>query len=111
MSKCWIYHEKNEPVIVDAEEAQSYYDHGWADTPAKFVKTTDFGIDPKDEVAVQALGETIEGVKDQLNGALNLDEMNKQELMDYAEKHYSVKLEESRRIDHMRGDIKKLIEA
>jgi hypothetical protein len=88
MSKCWIYHAEKEPMIIDSDEAENYYSDGWADSPAKFVKTTDFGIEPEDKVSVQQLGETIEGVKDMANGALNLDEMKDKELKAYAKMHF-----------------------
>ena len=92
MSKCWIYHETEEPKIVEAEEAQSYYDDGWKDSPRYFVKTTDFGIEPDDDFGVQQVGESIEGVKDMLNGALNLKEMTGKELLEYAEVNFGKKL-------------------
>jgi len=88
MARCWIYHETAEPKIVDQVDAQSYYDDDWADSPAKFTKTTDFGIDADDAMAVQALGETVEGVVEQLNGQLNLDEMKDKDLKAYALKHF-----------------------
>ena len=88
MSRCWIYHETAEPKIVDREDVQSYHDDGWADSPAKFTKTTDFGIDADDQMAVQALGETVEGVVDQLNGQLNLGEMKDKDLKAYALLHF-----------------------
>jgi len=94
MSKVWVYHETKEPIIVEAKEAQSYYDDGWKDSPRYFVKTTDFDVDPDDVAAVQALGESIEGVKDALNGALNLDEMTKADLIDYADTHFGFTLGE-----------------
>lgn len=87
--KCWIYHVTEEPQIVDADEAQSYYDDGWADSPANFIKTTDCGVDPDDEIGVQALGEAVEGVKDMANGALNLEEMKPKQLKAYAKTHFN----------------------
>ena len=88
MSRCWIYHETEEPKIVDSGETQSFYDDGWADSPAQFTKTTDFGIDADDPIAVQNLGDTVEGVVEQLNGQLNLGEMKDKDLKAYALKHF-----------------------
>jgi len=88
MLKVWIYHETAEPKIVNREDVQMYHDDGWADSPAKFTKTTDFGIDADDAMAVQALGETVEGVVEQLNGQLNLGEMKDKDLKAYALKHF-----------------------
>ena len=90
MSKCWVYHPDKEPEIVDQDEAEKYYADGWFDSPAKFIKTTDFGVDPDDELAVQELGAAIEGVKDAANGALNIDAMTKEEIEDYALEHLDV---------------------
>lgn len=92
MSKCWIYHATEEPKIVEAEDAQAFYDDGWKDSPRYFVKTTDFNVDPDDEVKVQQLGESIEGVKDALNGALNLGEMSHKDLDEYADIHFGREL-------------------
>jgi hypothetical protein len=92
MSRTWIYHETEEPKIVDMSEAQSFYDDGWKDSPRYFVKTTDFNIDANDAIKVQQLGESIEGVKDALNGALNLSEMTAKGLLEYAEVNYGKKL-------------------
>lgn len=92
MSRTWIYHATEEPKIVDMDEAQSYYDDGWKDSPIYFVKTTDFDVDPEDKMKVQHLGETIEGVKDALNGALNFGEMSHKELDEYADVNFGRKL-------------------
>lgn len=88
MLKCWIYHKTNEPKIVNSKDAQSFYDNGWVNSPAEFTKTTDFGVDADDPIAVQNLGETVEGLVDQLNGQLNLGEMKNRELIAYASKHF-----------------------
>jgi len=88
MSKCWIYHATKEPQIIEDDEKEDFLSEGWADSPAKFIKTTDFGVDPDDAVKVQQLGETIEGVKEMANGSLNLDTMKDKELKKYAKKHF-----------------------
>lgn len=110
MSKCWVYHETEEPIIVDAEEAQSYYDDGWKDSPRYFVKTTDFGVEPDDHIAVQQLGEAIEGVADSLNGALNIGEMDKSDLADYAETHFGKNIDKRKSISSIRNEIQGMID-
>ncbi len=84
--KTYIYHATEEPKVVFEDEAQVYYDAGWADTPAKFIKL------PDDPIEVQQLGEAIEGVKDSVNGALNLENMSKRELIAYGKKHFGAQL-------------------
>ena len=92
MSRCWVYHATEEPKVVNNEEAQSYYDDGWKDSPASFVKVTEFDVDPDDALSVQQLGEAFEGVKDMANGALNLNDMKAKELDKYAKKNFDKKL-------------------
>ena len=80
-SKRWIYHETEKPKIIDSDKYESFYDDGWRDSPACFIKVADFDVDPDDDVAVQNLGDTVQGVVDALNGALNLDEMPVEETL------------------------------
>ena len=89
-SRTWIYHKTEEPKVVYEHQAQEYYDDGWEDSPAKFLKLKDHGIDPDDSIQVQQVGEAIEGVKEAVNGALNLEDMTKKELVNYARKHFDV---------------------
>jgi len=51
------------------------------------------GLNPDDEAEVQIVGETIKGVKDAANGALNLEEMTKKELIGYASVNYGKDLD------------------
>lgn len=108
--RTWIYHETEEPKIVDQSEAESYYDDGWADSPAKFIKTTDFGVEPTDVIAVQGLGESIQGVADYVNGSLNIDLMDKDELEDYAEEHFSIDLDKRKSAKNLQEQVKELID-
>lgn len=91
--RCWVYHPEQEPKIVTKSEAESLYLNGWFDSPAGFVKTTQFGIDPEDEVNVQALGDTIEAIASKLNDELNFDIMTKKELDAYAQEHFDVEFD------------------
>ena len=83
--RTWIYHESKHPRVINAEDLDCYED-GWAIDP--IVKTTDFGIEPDDSAGVQALGQTLKGVTEALNGALNLREMKPGQLKEFAQKHY-----------------------
>lgn len=98
--RCWVYHADCEPMIVTREQAEKLYKEGWSDTPATFAKTTDFGIDPDDAANVQALGDTVEGIKDRLNDELNFDVMSRKELRDYAMRHHDVEV----KLTEHRGD-------
>ncbi len=91
----WVYHETLEPKIIQSNELDTYLKDDWAESPAKFCKIASFGIDPEDTARVQALGETIDGVVDSLNGQINLDKMNKKELIYYADKHLNLELDPS----------------
>lgn len=37
MSKTWIYHTIEQPMLVEEHQAFEYYKQGWADTPAAFL--------------------------------------------------------------------------
>jgi hypothetical protein len=108
--RCWVYHETEEPKVVDYSEREEYYANGWADTPAKFANIADFGVDADDELGVQVVGEAIEGVKDMANGALNIDEMGKDDLKEYAKKHFAVDIDKRSRVKKMRDQVKELID-
>ena len=108
--RTWIYHKKEEAKIINSDEFDSYKEKGWEDSPSCFVKTTDFGVNPKDKEKVQALGEAIEGVADRINGELNVDVMDKEQLAMFAKEHFKVDLEMNRRAGTLRKQVKKLIE-
>lgn len=118
MSKRWIYHATNEPKIINDGEFEAYEAEGWADSPARFVKLEQFGIDQSkieggDEEeaarAQQAL-DAVEGVKDSLNGALNVGTMNKDELESYAKEHFNVDIDMNKGVRKLRQDVKNLIQ-
>lgn len=109
--KTWIYHATKAPKIINSEQFEEMEALGWADTPAKFIKTTDFKVDPSDSEKVQALGEAIEGVKDAANGALNIDSMDKNQLEDYARVNFDVELDKRRNIKKLRKQVKELVGA
>jgi len=102
MTQQWIYHKTEEPQIINSDDVESFYNEGWNDSPAKFIKTTDFNIDPENDIGVQHLGETIEGIKDMANGALNLGEMTAKELDTYALEHFNEKLKKPNKPDKVK---------
>lgn len=105
----WIYHATEESKIINSNEFESYKKEGWADTPAAFVNIKDAGIDPDNQEQVQQFGEAIEGVKDSLNGALNVDNMDKDGLEAYAREHYGVELDKRRSRKKLLKQVKELI--
>jgi hypothetical protein len=107
--RTWIYHKTEEAKIINSDEFESYKEKGWADSPSCFVKTTDFGVDPKDKEKVQALGEAIEGVADRINGELNIDVLDKEQLEMFAREHFNIELDRRKRVGTLRKQVKKLI--
>ena len=107
----WIYHKTEEAKIINSDEFDAHEKEGWKDSPAEFCKTTDFGVDPKDTEKVQALGEAIEGVADRINGELNVDVMDKEQLAMFAKEHFNIDLEMNKRIGTLRKQVKKLVGA
>lgn len=112
----WIYHATEEPKIINSDEFESYESEGWADSPARFLNLEDVGIDKEktdagDEQetakAQQAL-DAVEGVVQSINGALNLELMNKEELEDYAREHFGVELDRRKRIKTLLKQVKEL---
>jgi hypothetical protein len=87
--RTWIYHPSEEPRVIDQADYDQYYAQGWRDSPASFANVAAFGINPDDPVAVQQVGDAVQGVADALNGALNLNEMEKDEILLYAETHFN----------------------
>ena len=87
--RTWIYHKTEEPKIVFSDEVESYFKEGWADTPAKFIEL------PENDLAAQNTIDAVKGVTESLNGALNLDEMTKAELVKYAKKHFCAVLKKN----------------
>lgn len=110
MSKRWIYHETEEPKIIENEEYEAYHAEGWEDTPAKFIHLkNDFDVDSDDEMKVQQVGEAIEGVVNSLNGALNLDDMDKDDLENYAQEHFGVDIDKRKSLKKLKKEVKALI--
>ena len=90
MFKQWIYHATEEPKVINSNQFEKYESEGWADTPAIFTKIDTFGADKDDPTQGQALGESIQGVVDALNGSLNLGKMKLKALQAYAKEHTDI---------------------
>lgn len=109
--KQWVYHKTKEPKVVDSDDFETQKALGWSDTPADFIKISDFGIDADNAAQVQVLGEAIQGVRDSANGALNLKIMNKKELEIYASAHFNVELDRRRSVKVLREEVNVLVGA
>jgi hypothetical protein len=106
--KQWVYHATKSPKVINSDQFEEFEASGWADSPAKFAKIVDFGVDESNAEHVQALGEAIEGVKDAANGALNIDVMDKKQLEDYANKNFNVDIDRRKGIKQLRKQVKEL---
>lgn len=109
--KRWIYHASKQPKIINSDQYEEFEALGWADSPAKFAKIADFGVDADNAEQVQILGEAIEGVKDAANGALNIDVMSKKQLEDYAKKNFNVDIDRRKGIKQLRKQVKEMVGA
>lgn len=106
--KRWVYHQTEEPKVILNSQFSDYEDDGWADSPAKFHKIETFGVDAEDPQAVQALGDSIKGVKDRINGELNIGKMDKEELYQHALEHHDVTLNLDEGVRSLRKQVKEL---
>ena len=117
--KTWIYHATKEPKIINQSEYETMTAHGWADSPARFLKLEAVGIsqekiadgDLQEAAKAQQALDAVEGVKDYMNGSLNLSKMTKEELETYAQYHFGVDLDRRLKPDTMIKQIKELMES
>ncbi len=116
--KTWIYHETEQPKIIDQKEYNSYKEDGWLDSPAPFLSYEDIGLDSdkikdkdEDELAKASLSfDAVEGLVDLSNGQLNLEEMSKNELETYARKHLDTELDKRRSKKRLIAEIRELLD-
>ena len=111
MFKQWIYHATKKPKIIDSDNFESRKAEGWADSPAQFIKLETLGIEKDDTVKAQQALDMVAGVAESLNKALNLNNMNKNELEDYAKEHFGVDIDRRRSVKSLRKVVKALAEA
>jgi hypothetical protein len=117
--KTWVYHATKAPKIINNSEYEQVSAHGWADSPARFLKLETIGIsqekitngDVEEAAKAQQALDAVEGVKDYMNGSLNFDKMNKQELEDFAKHHFGVDLDRRLKPNKMIKQIKDLMES
>jgi hypothetical protein len=117
--RCWVYHATKAPKIINSNEYELACANGWADSPARFLKLESLGIDAKkvdagdedESTKAQQAYDAVEGVKQSLNGALNLKKMSKMELEDYAKEHFGVNLDRRLNPGKMIKQIKELMES
>lgn len=117
--KKWIYHGTEEPKIINSSELKEWISKGWQESPAAFIKLSDFGLDkektavndPEECAKAQQVLDSLEGVVDSINGALNIDIMSKEQLKIYADKHFSLELNTKRKLKDLRAQVKAHIEA
>lgn len=107
----WVYHATKKPKIIQSGDFEAMKAEGWADSPAQFIKLETLGIDKDDNVKAQQALDAVEGVKDSLNGALNISKMSKQELEGYANKHHGVDIDRRKSVKALRKEVKALTEA
>lgn len=117
--KRWVYHKTKSPKIVNNSEFEQMQAEGWADSPAKFLKLESLGIsqekidsgDEEEAAKAQQALDAVEGVKESMNGALNLSKMSKQQLEDYAKEHFGVDLDRRLKPNKMVKQIEALMES
>jgi hypothetical protein len=105
----WIYHATKKPQIILDSEFETFEALNWADTPAKFAKIADFGVDENNEQMVNALGEAMEGVKNAANGALNIQTMTAKKLEKYALEHFAIDLDRRKAIKVLRQEVSAMV--
>ena len=117
--KRWVYHKTKSPKIVNNSEFEQMQAEGWADSPAKFLKLESLGIsqekidsgNEEEAAKAQQALDAVEGVKESMNGALNLNKMSKQQLEDYAKEHFGVDLDRRLKPNKMVKQIEALMES
>jgi len=109
--RMWIYHQSEQPQIIESDCFDGMKLEGWSDTPATFLNLDELGIDKDDPVKVQQFGESVEGVKEALNAELNINIMSKADLIAYAKDHLHVEFEDSISLKLLRKKVKEIGEA
>lgn len=101
--RTWVYHPEQEPKIVNSDEAELLYSEGWFDSPAKCEGFLDMmGVDEKDEFMVQSVGTITENIKDVANLEINLNSLDRAEIIDFAQKRFNEDWSKKRGIEKMR---------
>jgi hypothetical protein len=101
--KVWIYHSEHEPKIVNSDEAEKLYSEGWEDSPAKckgFLEKVQ--VNEEDVLSVQAVGTITENIKDAANLEINIETLDRKELIEFAEKRFGEDWSKKRGVEKMR---------
>lgn len=100
--KTWVYHSEHEPKIVDSDEVESLSAEGWHDSPAKCDGFLDkLEADGEDELQVQVIGEITNNMKDSVNLETNLDTLDRNEIIRFAEVRFGEDWSKKRGLDKM----------
>ena len=106
--KRWIYHETKSPKIISNSDYDELYQLGWRDTPASFLKMETLGIGSHETEKAQQALDMVAGVVESLNGALNIDQLNKRELEDHIKDHFGIDLDRRKTLKVLRKEAKAL---
>jgi hypothetical protein len=117
--KVWIYHATKKPKIISSEQIEAFEAEGWVDSPARFINLETLGInkaktdagDEEETAKAQQALDMVDGITASLNKKLNLNQMGKQELEDYAKEHYGVDIDRRKSVKALRKEVKALTEA
>ena len=113
----WVYHETEQPKIIKADEFDKHLTDGWDDNPARFVKFEDIGIsrekikedDIQEKIKAQQAVQCVSEIAKYMNSVINLDYMNKNELIEFADYQFDLKLKRQHSLKLMREKIRGLI--
>lgn len=88
MMRTWVYHASEDPRIIPLKDVEKVKSEGWETAPT--IRFKDFDCDPQEDITkAQQVVETVKGVTESLNGALNLRHMKVNELKTYSQKHFN----------------------
>lgn len=115
--KTWVYHKDQEPKIINLVDLKEFIANDWRDSPAAFLNYVDVGIDMKkleekdDKEILKAsqVFDAVEGIRECLNGELNLEEMSKEELETYSKKHFDFDIDRRRSKKRLVVEIREMI--
>ncbi len=107
MRKMYIYHLTEQPKVIPVTDEAIWLELGWKSNPGEIPGALDhFKIDPEDSANIQTVGEAIKHFTDQMNGYLNLEEMNPKKMRSHALKYYGLNFKKGTRRVLMISQIK-----
>jgi hypothetical protein len=86
--RMWIYHPTKEPKIIDSELFCTTGE--WKDSP-------DFSLGDIEEntESIQSVGQSVKKISEVLNNDLNLEEMNKKDLVSHGKHNYGLNVKQN----------------